>query len=385
MERYIVLGGYGMMGQTAVRDLFIYRKNAEIIVAGHDLKKARSFASSFKSPRVKSARVDVTDIREAASLLKGASVVLNAVQYYYNLHVMQACLLAKTNYVDLGGLFHMTKKQLKLSKNFKKAGLIAVLGCGSTPGITNILANYGSRKFDKVEEIHISFADVDYTKYPIPFVIPYSTDTLLDEFMLKPAVFTKSRLKMVAPMSGKQKITFPKPAGFVEGFYTLHSELATLPLSFKSKGLKECSFRVTFPKEFREKIQFLIDAGFASSSPVKLGNISVIPKKITSTILNKLIPPPSTKIRDLEFLRVFMKGKKKGKQKNIVLYTLSSSKWNTSAGNIDTAAPLSIIAQIIAKKEITTTGVYPTEQNIPYKSFFKQLKLRNIKVWTSKR
>ena len=111
MKRFVVLGGYGNMGMIAVRDLYNSCKDCEIVIAGRDLEKAKKYASSFKSSHVKYAKVDVTDINSTASLLKNSDVCINCVQYYYNLHIMKACLKAKTNYLDLGGLFHVTREQ----------------------------------------------------------------------------------------------------------------------------------------------------------------------------------------------------------------------------------------------------------------------------------
>ena len=118
--KFIVLGGYGIIGKVVVLDLFKTCKNCEIIVAGRDLKKAQECVSSYKSSRVKAAKVDIKDINQTAKLLKDSDVAVNCVQYYFNLQIMKACIKAKTNYVDLGGLFHMTKKTAKASFKIQK-------------------------------------------------------------------------------------------------------------------------------------------------------------------------------------------------------------------------------------------------------------------------
>ena len=58
-------------------------------------------------------KADVTDGAALGGLLRGAGSVINSVQYYFNLPVMKACLEAKVPYIDLGGLFHTTRKQLE--------------------------------------------------------------------------------------------------------------------------------------------------------------------------------------------------------------------------------------------------------------------------------
>lgn len=364
MHIYLVLGGYGEMGRVTVHDLFETTRD-RIIVAGRDLKKARGFAQSFKSKRVQPAAIDVAKITLLAALMKKCDVVINATQYTYNLHVMRAALLAKKPYVDLGGLFHMTKKQLKLRSLFKKNRLTAVIGCGSTPGITNILASYGASKLDTVDEIHIRFADHDFTKSPPRFALPYSIATIFDEFTKPAAVFSKGKIKFVPAMTGREEETFPRPIGKVSEFYTLHSELATFPSSFKKKELKECDFKVSFPEDFIRHIKRLIALGFSK------------PKN-----------PPAAKtavqksVRDLEYVRVRMTGKRKNKYVRLILDSISKSKpkWNVSAGAYNTGVPPSIIAQMIMNGKILKHGVLPPELCIDPKYFLKELIKRGIKI-----
>ncbi|MBI4154616.1 saccharopine dehydrogenase NADP-binding domain-containing protein [Candidatus Woesearchaeota archaeon] len=381
MKRIIILGGYGNIGKVVAKDLFSSCKHCEIVIAGSDKKKAEEYASSFNNKRVKGLGVNVKDINKTAEILKGSDVVINCVIYYLNLHIMKACLKAKANYLDLGGLFHMTKKQLKLHKEFKRNNLIAVLGCGSTPGITNIMAAYGSKFFDKLEEIHISFGDKDFTKYNQPFVLPYTMYTLFDEFMLKPAVLTKRKLKFLKPVTGEKEIEFPKPVGKLKGFLTLHSELATFPSSF---NLKECTFRVTFNEDFKNKIQFLIKAGFASEKDIKINNIKIKPKDFTARIMNQWLPK-TKKINDLEYLKLELKGIKNRKSKNLILYCLTKSKNNIPAGVYNTATPPSIIAQMIYSNKINIKGVLPSEKCINPENFFKELNKRDIIVFKGKK
>ncbi|MGQ0797313.1 MAG: saccharopine dehydrogenase NADP-binding domain-containing protein, partial [Methanobacteriota archaeon] len=66
--------------------------------------------------------------------LRGVDVAVNATPYPFNLDVMHGCLAAGCDYIDLGGLYHMTRRQLGLHDRFRDAGRVAVLGCGKAPG-----------------------------------------------------------------------------------------------------------------------------------------------------------------------------------------------------------------------------------------------------------
>lgn len=380
--KFIIIGGYGEIGSYATRDLVKSCKGGKIIVAGRDEKKAIKYAQSFKRKNVIGRKVDIKNKDELAELLKGSDVVVNCSNYYNNLNVMNACLQAKCNYLDLGGLFHITKKQLKLHNQFKRRKLIAVLGCGSTPGITNVLAEYGSHFFDKIHEIHVTFADHDYSHYKHHFVLPYSIFTLEDEFTKKPAVFTKGKLKFVKALSGKRTINFPKPVGDLNGYYTLHSELATFPSSFKNKGIKECSFRVTFTDDFIHDVNVIIESGMLSKKPITLGKNKVVPADVALKELNRLIPSHKDKVNDLEYIRVEIIGIKNKKDLTMTLDCLTKSDKivNAPAGIVDTGIPPSIIAQMISKKQVKKYGVLPPEKCVHPKKFFTELKKRGIKI-----
>lgn len=377
MTSYIILGGYGNIGQVIAKDLFQFSQE-KITIAGHDKEKAKEFARSFKSNRINYKKVDVTNTRVLSKILKNYDVCINATQYYYNLQVMQACLKAKINYLDLGGLFHMTRKQLLLHSQFKKINKLAILGCGSTPGITNILASYASQFFDTLQNIEISFADADFTHYKKKFVIPYTFYTLIDELTLNPYILKKGKSIQVKPITGEKKFIFrefPKEMQEQKGFYTLHSELATFPSSFKEKGLKECSFRVTFPQDFVNKIKTLIELGFTSREKIRNGTKII---DVTSKIMDQWLP--HQKISDEEVIRVSIKGKKNKKERKIIIDALTKSKGSIPAGTYDTAVPASIIATMIAENQIKAKGVFPPEKCTPPITFFKELEKRSITI-----
>jgi len=298
--------------------------------------------------------------------------------------VMRQALANGVNYVDLGGLYHMTKRQLKLHRQFKEKDLVAVLGCGSTPGITNVLAEYGARRFDRISSLDIAFADKDYTQYEQPFVVPYSMQTVFDEFTKRPAMLLNGRIKFVKPLEDARHIEFPKPVGRVLCRPVLHSELASLPSVLRKKGIRECSFRGGWDPRFIEQTRFLIEMGFASEKQVMLGRKKVIPREISIALLNRFLPNPKTKVDDTEFLRVEIKGIARGRRKRLILYcqAFANKRHNIPAGSWDTGVPPSVVAQEIARGQVLGRGVITPEQCIRPALFFRALEKRGMKVLT---
>ena len=66
-------------------------------------------------------------------------MLVNSASYRVNLDAMRACLESGCHYVDLGGLYHLTGRQLELDDDFTTVGKLALLGMGSSPGKTNVM------------------------------------------------------------------------------------------------------------------------------------------------------------------------------------------------------------------------------------------------------
>jgi len=200
--------------------------------------------------------VDARDPASVERALAGATVCVNCVDYRLNLEVMSGALRAGCHYVDLGGLFHMTRRQLEWDRRFASAGLTAILGMGSAPGKTNLLAKIVVERVGQPRSLEIWAATRDPAAAGHPFPIPYSAQTLLDELQMRPVVLRDGELVEVEPLSGQAANTLPE-LGSVSGIYTLHSELATLPGSFPS--LREASFRLCLAPGLMEKLLALGD------------------------------------------------------------------------------------------------------------------------------
>ncbi len=198
-------------------------------------------------------RVDARDPESLARALRGADVCVNCADYRLNIEVMEACLAEAAHYLDLGGLFHMTRRQLELHGAFRAAGLTAILGMGSAPGKTNLLARAAVERLGtEPRTLHIWAVTRDPAAAGHPLPAPYSVRTLLDELHMRPMVVEEGRVTDVEPLSGEAEREFPEPVGRARGVYTLHSELATLPRRYPS--LEQASFRLCLTPGLLQKL-----------------------------------------------------------------------------------------------------------------------------------
>jgi saccharopine dehydrogenase-like NADP-dependent oxidoreductase len=381
---FVVLGGAGAMGRITVRDLFeTAPAAARILVADRDREGARALAASFGDRRrLRAVGVDVANRAQAIRALRGATIVINSVQYQLNLEVMDLALALGAHYVDLGGLFHITRRQLALHDRFVAAGLTAVLGAGAAPGITNVLAWHAAAPLDRVEEIHTLVAGTDRTRYRFLPALPvsYSLKTILAEFSRPPAVFTRGRFAFVAPMAGRIRHRFPAPVGWREPMCTLHSEVATLPLSFRDRGVREVTFRIAFDPTFVDRVRFLRDLGLASEVPVAVGEGRVSPIDLVSHVaMSQRSPEPAGPLRQTEVVRAVVVGTRRGERVTRIADCTTHGHWGFGV-DVDTGCPPAIVAALIAAGAISEPGVWAPERAIAVEPFFRALERRQMTI-----
>jgi len=378
--KIMVLGGAGKMGCISVQYLAGDPRVEKVIIADTNLENANVVATYINSPKIEIQEINLKDTPTFLSALEAVDVCLNATVYYTNLDVMDACQKTSTHYTDMGGLFHTTMKQLKLHDQFKNAGASAILGMGSAPGIPNIQSRYAADRLDTIESVKI----YDGIKPPPPDDVrfTYAVPTILDELTISPMVFEDGEFKAKEPLSGFEDYWFASPLGLLPMHLSLHSEVATIPLTYKDKGIKECFFKINYwgmAKETVEKVKILADFGFNETEPVDLNGQKISPKEVLIAKLGNYVPPiaeflappksqPPTWVKEIV---TETKGTKDGKTVTYRLGTL------TVKGALPTGVAPAIAAIWLGQQRIEP-GVYPPEVALDPESFFKELEAVDI-------
>jgi len=369
------------MAQVIVRDLVESPDVSRIAICGRNLKKARSFAEELDSSKVEPFEVDITDNDGLRKLVKGFDVVINASWYEYNVEVMKTTIDAGVSYVDLGGLYHVTLEQLKLNQEAMKKDVTCLLGMGSTPGTMNVMAAYAAQRFEQIEKIRLRSGYAVVSGKTQRLQIPYSFRTILDEFTKPAPVLRDGKIVMVPPLSGKERFALPEPVGEVEGYYTIHSELATLPGNL-NKGVKEMDFVVAYEPEFTQTLSTIVKLGLGERKEVTVGQKLVSPFEVISTLIDSI---PKENILDVDIQEVEMIGRKDSEEIRVRYdaITFPHKRWNIGGGTVDTGVPPSIAAQWIASGKIKRKGVVAPEMCVDPLPYFRELNLRDrgVKVY----
>ncbi len=374
----IVVLGAGRMGSVIARDL--ERSGVDkIIIADIDVARAEKVAKQLGG-RSKGKKVDLTRIDSVASCLRDADAVANAGWYEYNLVVTKAAINSEVPYVDLGGLYHMTRKQLRLHRKALVKQCTIVLGGGESPGLTNVLAKLGSFQLDSTETIRIRVGSRDFTDPKSRlFTFPFAVGTVLDELSMNPIVFTNGKYQETAPLSGEERVNFPKPVGINTCHYSLHSELATLPGTIH--GVRDVDFKLGVSPEFLRMIKPLIDLGLVSRKPIKIRTASISPRDFLVAHFSSMpqLDEPNRHVA----VRVIVSGYKDGSKFKSIYDTLGGPRTDLGVRNgtaFLTGVVASIMVQMLARREINLHGVLAPEQCVEPERLLTELSGRDVKI-----
>jgi lysine 6-dehydrogenase len=371
-----------MMGRAVVYDLCRAPEVKSVIVADFDRRRAGEVAREFGRGKARAVFADVNETKHLAGLLRGSDVVVNCTQYSKNLEAMRAALAARVHYMDLGGLYHMTRKQFSLDREFRRIGRIAIAGMGGAPGITNVMARALADTMQRVDAIRVYNAGADEQRYDNPIAYTFSIATILDELTMPPVMFERGRYVEKPMLSEPEPGKFPAPIGSIVLRHSIHSELGTLPGSFRKKGVKEVFFKINYDPKLVNLVRDLDQAGFTSREPVAVNGTNVAPRAVLLALMQKRATKKTP--LDVEALRVVVTGsiRERGKNRRVAsameMWADHSTRPQLSAVARDTGFPAAIAAVMLGRGEIRGVGVQAPENVVPPEPFFAQLKKRGF-------
>jgi len=373
----VLILGLGNIGSVAAEDLAKSQSSIQVVVADKSEIRAKEVAEKIGKSNVSWIQLDATNPSELVNALKDFDLVMGFLPGKLGYRLTKACIDTGKDLVDVS---YMSENPLALTDNAIKANVTIVPDCGLAPGISNILVGHAAAELDKVQAVHIMVGGLPEKPVPpLDYVITWSTENLIDEYMRKARIVKEGKIIEVEALSGLEEIEFPE-FGKLEAFYT--DGLRTLPQTITDTyDMWEKTLR--YPGH-AEKIKLLKTLGFFEEEQIDVDGISVSPKKLTVKLFEQKLRKPE--VKDIVALKVEVSGVKNSKQTRYVYHLLDhyDEKRGITAMARTTAYTASIIAQFMLKKALKEKGVVPTEKigldNALFKLFLEGLEKRGIKI-----
>ena len=283
-------GGVGAaVGAVAQRRDFFER----ITFADLDPARPEALVARLDDPRFAAARVDASDVESVAALARDADVVLNATDPRFNMPIFEAAFDTRCTYLDMamslsGPDVMLGELQLAQEERWREAGLLALVGIGVEPGLSDVFARFAAdHLFSEIDEVAVrDGANLAVEGYD--FAPTFSIWTTIEECLNPPLIWERDRgLYTTEPFSEPEVFDFPEDIGSLECVNVEHEEVVLVPRWVECRRV---TFKYGLGEEFIDVLKTLHKLGLDSTEPVSVRGVEVAPRDVVAAAL----PDPAT-------------------------------------------------------------------------------------------
>jgi saccharopine dehydrogenase (NAD+, L-lysine-forming) len=335
---------------------------------------------------VRTARLNADDTDQVVELIKDfrPDLVLHVALPYQDLAIMNACLATGVNYLDTANYEPPNeakfcyKWQWDYHDRFKKAGIMALLGCGFDPGVTNIFCAHAMKNhFDRIDTVDI--IDCNAGDHGLPFATNFNPEINIREVSAKGKYWQDGKWVETAPLSVKKTFDFPGQIGPRDMYLMYHEEMESLVVNIPS--VKRMRFWMTFGQSYLTHLRVLDNVGMTRIDPVEFQGHKIVPLQF----LKALLPDPGSlgpRTKGKTCIGCWIEGVKDGKPRRYYIYNICDHQEcfrevGAQAISYTTGVPAMIGAKMMLTGKWRGKGVFNVEQFDP-KPFMDELGPRGL-------
>jgi saccharopine dehydrogenase (NAD+, L-lysine forming) len=376
MSKVLIVGAGGVGSVVAHKCAQVPEVFTEILLASRTLERCTKVAedvAKLQKRSIDTARVDADDVDQMRALIRSfrPDLVLNVALPYQDLPIMDACLAEKVDYLDTANYEPRDlakfeyKWQWAYQDRYKQQGIMALLGSGFDPGVTNVFCAYAQKHlFDEIETVDI--LDCNAGNHGHAFATNFNPEINIREITQRGRYWEAGQWQETDPLSVSIDYDFPG-VGVKKAYLLYHEELESLAQNIK--GLKRIRFWMTFGEQYLTHLRVLENVGMTRIDPVDYKGTKVIPIEF----LKALLPDPSTlgvNYTGKTSIGCEIVGKKDGKPRKVFIYNVCDHAecWkevHAQAVSYTTGVPAMIGAKMMLSGQWRGQGVFNMEQLDP--------------------
>ena len=373
MSKVLIIGAGGVANVVARKCAQNSSVYSELLIASRTQSKCDAIAKDIHNIPVNTAKVDADKSEEVAALIRDfkPELVMNIALPYQDLTIMDACLKEGVHYLDTANYEPKDVAHFEYSwqwayhERFKKAGIMALLGSGFDPGMTNVYTAYAKKHhFDQIDTLDI--VDCNAGNHGKAFATNFNPEINIREITQNGRYYENGKIVEIPPMSMHQSINYPE-IGDRESYLLFHEELESLVKHIPE--IKRARFWMTFGQAYLTHLQVLQDVGMTRIDPVRFNGMDIIPLEF----LKALLPEPGTLGENYSgktCIGCQVTGIKDGKPKTYFVYNVcdhaeSYKEVKAQAISYTTGVPAMLGGSMILKGLWKGEGVFNMEQFDP--------------------
>ncbi|MEW6594242.1 MAG: saccharopine dehydrogenase family protein [Thermodesulfobacteriota bacterium] len=376
MSKVLIVGAGGVGSVVVHKCAQVPEVFSEIVLASRTVSKCEAIRDSVRQRtgrNIEVAAVDADNVAEMTALINRVrpALVVNVALPYQDLPIMDACLAAGVDYLDTANYEPPDEAKFSYTwqwpyhDKFKAQGLMALLGSGFDPGVTNVYAAYAAKHY--FDEIHsIDILDANAGDHGHPFATNFNPEINIREVTARGKYWENGQWLETDPLSVKQSFDFPQ-IGPKNAYLMYHEELESLVQNIK--GLKRIRFWMTFSDNYLKHLEVLQNVGMTGIEPVMFEGREIIPLQF----LKALLPDPASlgpRTKGKTCIGNVMEGIKDGKVRKIYIYNVCDheecyAEVGSQAISYTTGVPAMIGAMMMVTNAWREKGVFNMEQLDP--------------------
>ena len=389
MSKVLIIGAGGVGHVVAHKCAQVPEVFSEIMLASRTKSKCDAIAASVKERTgrtIQTAALDADNVAETVALIKSfqPKLVLNVALPYQDLALMDACLETGVDYLDTANYEPLDeakfeyKWQWAYQDRFKEKGLMALLGSGFDPGVTNVYCAYAQKHlFDEIHELDI--IDCNAGDHGQPFATNFNPEINIREITQRGRYWERGEWVETDPLSWRMSYDFPEGIGPKDCYLMYHEELESLVQNIR--GLKRARFWMTFSQNYLNHLKVLENIGMTSIEPVDYKGQQIVPLQFLKSVL----PEPGSLgplTKGKTCIGCVMKGVKDGKERKAYIYNICSHEEayrevGSQAISYTTGVPAMIGAMMMLTGKWRGAGVFNMEQLDP-DPFMEKLNIHGL-------
>ena len=373
MSKVLIIGAGGV-GQVVThkcaqrRDIF-----SEITLASRTKSKCDIIAAQLHNS-INTAQVDADNVPELVALIKQLHprLVINVALPYQDLHIMDACLETGVDYLDTANYEPLDTAKFEYSwqwayqERFKEKGVMALLGSGFDPGVTNVYTALAAKKYlDVVEELDI--IDANAGSHGQPFATNFNPEINIREVTATCRHWENGEFVETPPLTTKRVFDFPEGIGPMNIYRLYHEEMESIVKHIPT--IKKAQFWMTFSDNYLKHLEVLQNVGMTRIDEVEFNGQKIVPIQF----LKALLPDPGSLgplTKGKTCIGVIARGTKDGQRRQVYIYNICDHEEcyrevQSQAISYTTGVPAVVGAIMMLTGKWRQAGVYNMEQFDP--------------------
>ena len=365
MSQITVFGGAGHVGSVAVQLLMASEQFSKIIIADIDKTRAEQIIKKAAGGSTLSfVEIDANRPESLKKAIAGSSVALNCIGpfYKYGPTILRTVLESKINYVDVCDDFDATEKLLAMDKMARDAGVSALIGMGSSPGVANVLVRFAADALlDSVDSVDIYHAHGGEPDEGAAVVKHRIHSMLIDVPVFLNGKLTTVKLFEESGRALEEMADFPDVGTYPVYAYP-HPETITLP-QYISGVKRVTNLGIVLPPAYAELIKGMVRLGVTGEEPINVNSQKVVPLEFAVAFILSQRPrlmKEAGLTEPVGCLKIVVKGQK---DSDPLTYNFSMSSRGRGMGE-GTGMPAALGAILMNSGSIKQMGVFPPEGGV---------------------